>query len=252
MSEIKTESFEAHYLDPQVMQFAYEGQNLTLQLGEDCFPRVSLRRSFPLSARNTYVVVRVPDPEHDDRFQELGVIADCRQLDEASYRAVSQELDLFYLVPMIRVIHSIREEFGFLYWDVETDRGPKDFTIRDSLIGHVRQVGPGRWLIIDINQTRYEIRDYEQLDERAASCWRTFCCCRAGGLKGGRLAEMMIDVLGGINPCLHTWKLCRAEERSPQDFHGLGCGFNLGSRCIRVSQYWISIITIVPGVNALA
>jgi hypothetical protein len=37
--------------------------------------------------------------------------------------------------------------------------------MRDSIIGQVRQVGPGRWLIIDINQTRYEIHNFEQLDE---------------------------------------------------------------------------------------
>ena len=167
MAEQIVESFQTNYLNPQELKFAYEGQNLTLQMGENCFPQVSLRRSFPLSARNTYIVVRVPDAEHPERFNELGVITDCREMDRESLAAVSQELDLFYLVPMIRAINSIREEFGFLYWDVETDRGSKQFTMRDSLIGQVRQVGPGRWLIIDINQTRFEIRDFEKLDEKS-------------------------------------------------------------------------------------
>jgi hypothetical protein len=162
------ESFETHYLTAQSLTFAYEGQNLTLKMSDGVYyPRVSLRRSFPLSAQNTFVVVRVPEAEHPDRLQELGVIADCRELDDVSRQAVEQELDLFYLVPVIQVIHSIREEFGFLYWDVETDRGAKQFIMRDSIIGQVRQVGPGRWLIIDINQTRYEIRDYETLDQKS-------------------------------------------------------------------------------------
>lgn len=174
MTEEIVESFQTNYLNPRELMFSYEGQNLTLQMGDNCYPQVSLRRSFPLSARNTYIVVRVPDAEHTERFNELGVIADCREMDEGSLAAVSQELDLFYLVPMIRSIKTIREEFGFLYWDVETDRGPKEFTMRDSLIGQVRQVGPGRWLIIDINQTRFEIRDFEQLDEKSRNLLSQF------------------------------------------------------------------------------
>jgi hypothetical protein len=170
MSELTTtpESFETNYLAAQSLSFTYEGQNLTLKTGDGVYyPRVSLRRSFPLSAQNTFVVVRVPEVEHPDRLQELGVVADCQELDDASRQAVEQELDLFYLVPVIQIIHSIREEFGFLYWDVNTDRGAKQFIMRDSIIGHVRQVGPGRWLVIDINQTRYEIRDYEKLDQKS-------------------------------------------------------------------------------------
>jgi exosome complex RNA-binding protein Rrp4 len=34
----------------------------------------------------------------------------------------------------------------------------------DSVIGSTRQVGTNRWLIIDINQTRYEIHDLAALD----------------------------------------------------------------------------------------
>jgi len=102
-----------------------------------------------------------------DRSLELGVIVDCLELDDDSRKAVEYELRSYYLVPTIQTIYSIREEFGFLYWSVDTDRGPKAFIMRDSIIGQVRQVGPGRWLIIDINQTRYEVRNFERLDEHS-------------------------------------------------------------------------------------
>jgi len=95
----------------------------------------------------------------------LGVIEDYLELDDESRLSVEQKLRAFYLVPTIQRISSIREEFGFLYWSVDTDRGRKSFIMRDSIIGQVRQVGPGRWLIIDINQTRYEVRNFDQLDE---------------------------------------------------------------------------------------
>jgi hypothetical protein len=163
------ESFETIFLDPKTTYFHHDGHNLTFTASDGTYyPRVTLRRSFPLSADNTYIVVRVPEAE-PDRSHELGVIVDCLELDEESRKAVEHELRAFYLVPTIQRIHSIREEFGFLYWSVDTDRGAKEFIMRDSIIGHVRQVGPGRWLIIDINQTRYEVHNFEQLDESSQS-----------------------------------------------------------------------------------
>jgi len=163
------ESFETKFIDPKTVLFHYDGHNLTFTASDGThYPRVTLRRSFPLSADNTFIVVRVPE-EEPDRSRELGVIIDCLELSEESRNAVEYELRSFYLVPTIQRIHSIREEFGFLYWSVDTDRGSKDFIMRDSIIGHVRQVGSGRWLIIDINQTRYEVHNFEQLDEHSQS-----------------------------------------------------------------------------------
>lgn len=158
------ETFQAHYLDPKTIRFHADGENLTFTNSEGIFyPRVTLRRCFPLSAENTFILVRVPE-EEPDRGNELGIVADCQELDENSCQAVLRELRLHYLVPVIQSVVSIREEFGFLYWSVETDRGEKDFIMRDSVIGSTRQVGTNRWLIIDINQTRYEIHDLAALD----------------------------------------------------------------------------------------
>jgi len=168
------ESFETVFLDPKTVHFRHDGHNLTFTASDDThYPRVTLRRSFPLSADTTYIVVRVPEDE-PDRSHELGVIVDCLALEEESRKAVEYELRSFYLVPTIQRIHSIREEFGFLYWSVDTDRGSKDFIMRDSIIGHVRQVGPGRWLIIDINQTRYEVRNFDQLDESSQALLKRY------------------------------------------------------------------------------
>jgi hypothetical protein len=56
----------------------------------------------------------------------------------------------------------IHEEFDFLYWKVITDRGYKEFITRSNVIVSVRQVSASRWLVIDINQSRYEI-NYEEI-----------------------------------------------------------------------------------------
>ncbi len=39
--------------------------------------------------------------------------------------------------------------------------------MRDSVAHFAREVSPTRWLLIDINQARYEIRDLDALDERS-------------------------------------------------------------------------------------
>jgi hypothetical protein len=163
-SQSTHESFDLVYFEPGSIRFAYDGQNLTMTDRDGAmYPRVTLRRCFPLSAKNTNILVKIPETEkeHD---QELGMIADIQELDAQSLEAVLKELDLFYFVPAIRRIVKIREEFGFLYWSVETDRGEKEFVMRDSPIGSVRKVSEGRYLIIDINQTRYEVPDMETLD----------------------------------------------------------------------------------------
>jgi hypothetical protein len=158
------ETFETYIFDPCQVRFEYQGENLTFtdEYGK-FFPRVSLRRCFPLSSENTNIIIRVQD-ENPEKWYELGMICEVYDLDECSLEAVLRELHLHYLVPMVLQIENIKEEFGFLYWSVETDRGHKEFIMRDSIISSTRQVSKGRWLLIDINQTRYEIHSYDALD----------------------------------------------------------------------------------------
>jgi len=173
-TQIPQESYAIIYLDTEHVCFEYQGENLTMTDSDGMFyPRVTLRRCFPLSAGHTNILVRVPESE-DSLGCELGIIADVNELAPASLEAVLRELRLHYFVPNIQRIVSIKEEFGFLYWQVETDRGTKDFIMRDSVIGSVRQVSPGRWLVIDINQTRYEVRDFDALDENSQELLRRY------------------------------------------------------------------------------
>ncbi|NSW53816.1 MAG: DUF1854 domain-containing protein [Anaerolineae bacterium] len=167
-------SFEILELDTPRLQFAYDGENLTFTDSDGTFyPCVTLRRSFPLSSEDTYILVRVPDTE-EERGYELGVIRDASQLADDAKEAVLRELRLYYFVPNVLQIYSIREEFGFLYWSVETDRGKKDFIMRDNITSSTRRVSEGRWLLIDINQTRYEVHAIEDLDPHSQKLLRKY------------------------------------------------------------------------------
>jgi hypothetical protein len=171
---LQHEAFEIVRIDPAGVRFSYDGENLTFTDSDLTFyPCVSLRRCFPLSAEDTDVLVRVPDTEAL-RGYEVGIIEDISLLEPASRESVNRELSLFYFVPMIHRIWSVREEFGFLYWSVETDRGKKDFIMRDNITSSVRRVSEGRWLLIDINQTRYEVHDMNSLDSHSQKLLRRY------------------------------------------------------------------------------
>jgi hypothetical protein len=160
-------SFDLVYLDPTQVRFGYEGENLTFITGDGSFyPRVTLRRCFPLSAQNTHIMVCIPGTENE-RGKEIGLLRDLDGMEIESRDAVLRELGVHYFVPVIEKIKNIRDEFGFLYWSVDTNRGSKEFIMRDSIISSTRRVSNGRWLIIDINQTRYEVREIQSLDSHS-------------------------------------------------------------------------------------
>jgi hypothetical protein len=168
--EFETEAevgFEPNYLDPKQINFLYEGENLTLTLADGTFfPRVTLRRCFPFSTNGMYITVRIPDSEKE-RGKEIGIVSGIEKLNPASLEAITSELKMHYFVPVIKKIYKVKEEYGFINWIVLTDRGDKEFTMRDNVISTTRQISPTRWLLIDINQARYEIDDDGTLDERS-------------------------------------------------------------------------------------
>ena len=77
---------------------------------------------------------------------------------------MAAELSLHYFVPRITRVRAVKEEFGFLRWTVETDKGPKEFVMRNSVVHYAREIAPDHWLLIDVGQARYEIPDLERLD----------------------------------------------------------------------------------------
>jgi hypothetical protein len=158
-------SFELTYLRPEAVRFERHGDTLSLTIdGAEHYPRVVLRPCFPVSMDRNYLSVRDADGEEQP---ELGVIEDWTLLAEPDRQAVARELGLYYFVPAIRRVYEVKDELGFLYWTVETDKGERSFVMRNNVIQHAREVSPGRWLLIDVNQARYEIPDIGALDRQS-------------------------------------------------------------------------------------
>lgn len=164
--------FEVVRLDPDQLSFTRDGDTLSLTLADGTrYPRVALRCAFPVSDDTVLLSVRDASAEEQP---EIGILEDWGRLREPDRLAVAAELSLHYFVPRIIQVHRVKEEFGFLRWSVDTDKGPKEFVMRNSVVHYAREVGPDHWLLIDVGQARYEIPDLSRLDANSQRLVRRF------------------------------------------------------------------------------
>lgn len=136
-----------------------EGGFLGMRRG-DYDGRVVLLRAFPLTMAQQFISVR------DREFEELGIILDIGQFLESQRVLLEEELDRRYFVPRITGVKSVKEEFGYQYWDVETTAGPREFTMND-LSSNLIPLKEKQVLLLDIDGNRYLIPDLTRLEAKA-------------------------------------------------------------------------------------
>ena len=130
--------------------------NLSLQNGE-IFEKLEPRRLFPVSRIDEYITLL------DTDGKEVAVIRKMTDLDAESKEVIEYSLNDYYLVPHITRIVSITEKNGKIHWIVETDRGYKEFDVRNR--NHdVRVYSDSRVRVRDSDDNRYIISDYRTLD----------------------------------------------------------------------------------------
>ena len=153
-----TEVSELRYLTPSTLRFFKHGSTLRLTIVQEqsCL-HVTVVRLFPLSGPNRYLSIR-----HSDNT-EIGVLSAPEELDTDSRRLVDEELERRYLIPVVQRILGVKERFGTVDWQVETDRGSCTYTMR-NIRENVNQLSPVRYLFTDIEGNRYDIRDIRALD----------------------------------------------------------------------------------------
>jgi hypothetical protein len=112
--------------------------------------------AFPLSYPEKEIVLQGNDKT------ELGIIEDLATLKPEIRKAILDQLEKRYFLPQVTMIHKMTERFGSAIWDLETDRGRIAISTR-QLNEAVRELGPKRFLIVDVEGNRYEIKDLEDL-----------------------------------------------------------------------------------------
>lgn len=155
---------QIEYLNPAQAHFCQNGDFLGLKIEKDGevteYPRVFLHRMFPFEELWAHISVLTADNE------EVGLIADVNDFDEQAVSLLKQELDRKYLMPTITAIHTLKDQFGFSAWKVDSNIGPLEFTLRDTYRSMLK-VGDSRVIITDSDGNRYEIPDVRALDKKS-------------------------------------------------------------------------------------
>lgn len=157
---------ELEYLDPSKLCFSERGDALMLTIEADrSYLKVRAVRAFPLSELNEFIGFL-------DAIsgREIGMLVHLRDLDSTARQLVQQEIDKRYFIPKIIRITQAKKEFGAIYWDIETDRGPRQFVMR-GLRDSVHEIDPGRFLVNDVDGNRFEVPQITELDVRSQAIW---------------------------------------------------------------------------------
>lgn len=162
------------FLEPSsITAFRDEAGSLSVQLGDSQkFEDVKVFRSFPLSDPSKYVSLRVGKTKSEEL--EIGLIRDLAEVQSSSRELLWEELTRRYLIHTITRIHAITEEFAFLHWDVDTDKGRMDFYTPMWVGSHVVECGKEGKAITDIYKNRYVIPSLEQLDAESKRTFRRY------------------------------------------------------------------------------
>ncbi len=124
------------------------------------YTKVKLGVAAPLSRPGQYISLM------DGKGEEIVLLPDLEALDPASRRVAEEELERRYLTSQVRRLVSLKSEFGVTYWEAETDRGIRDFVVRD-LQENCVWLSETHILLIDVDGSRFEIPDRRLLDERS-------------------------------------------------------------------------------------
>lgn len=137
---------------------ATPGGFLKMEFAGKTYPRVAVHRCFPFSDPDRYISIR--EPEGDGR--EIGLINDIKELSKQTRSLLEDQMALRYFTPKILRVRDIKEEYGYSYWDVKTDRGDCRFTVRMGG-SNVYAIGKNRYLVNDLDGNRFEIPDLYKL-----------------------------------------------------------------------------------------
>lgn len=137
-----------------------EGQMLTVKVNDEEYQGVYLHCSFPHTNNRIYISIRTGENK------EVGII---KSMDDDFPKDVvsllEEQIKMRYFAPEITKVIGIKEEFGYSYWDAETNSGSCEFTVRNGG-GNVKLVTERKLLVIDVYGNRFVIADIKQLSEK--------------------------------------------------------------------------------------
>ncbi|XEC96328.1 DUF1854 domain-containing protein [Paenibacillus tarimensis] len=135
------------------------GQMLSVRAYDKEHPAVYLHCSFPHTNSRIYISVRTEDNK------EIGIIRSLDDFPEPVVGLLEEQIKIRYFAPEITKINMVHEEFGYSYWETETNAGNCRFTVRSGGV-HVKMVTDRKVLITDVEGNRFTIEDINRLTEK--------------------------------------------------------------------------------------
>ena len=162
------------YLDPK-KTFIHLGTHNTLHVsitGDRIYGGVWASFIFPVSAPDKYISLHYPTGE-EDKEEELGVIRDLTEFSEKAQELVLASLAKNYFVHIIQNIHSVKLKYGFLEFEVTTDKGEQTFLMRWQT-DRAQDYGEHGKVLIDAFENRYLIPNVGKLSKTEANIFTRF------------------------------------------------------------------------------
>ena len=160
------------YLDPEKTRFEQtKGGFVSVKIEPDEeYTRVNLHKAFPFTRDREYISVRFISTNElgmvkDSEIKEVGMIRNLDDYSPEQMEIIEKELSRRYFVPVIEKIRNIKEEFGYIYWEVMTNAGSRRFTTHD-MNNALIPVGGTRLVLVDVDGNRFEIPDYTKIDDK--------------------------------------------------------------------------------------
>ena len=157
------------------------------------FERVFLHRAFPFQNPYEYISVSGSFPKKEEEkkkeeeekkaeenkkeepkenttsfgeLKEIGIITNISVFNESQQKYLVNELNRKYFIPVIESINSVKEKYGFSYWETNTNIGKIKFTVHDAF-RNILKINEDRIMVTDVNGNRYEVVSLNALDRKS-------------------------------------------------------------------------------------
>jgi len=156
------ETIHPEFVDADAIRLFREPEwrlRLTIE-GDRSYTRVKVVRAAPLSEPDRYICFL------DVKDEAICMVKDLSDLRGEYHELVRQELEARYLTAYVSRVVSLRNEYGVSYWEVETDRGRREFLAK-NVAENAQWLGERRLFILDVDGNRFEFTDLDKLDKQS-------------------------------------------------------------------------------------
>lgn len=133
---------------------------LSVTVGDETHDGVRASLALPITDAERYISLRVGATKGEET--EIGIIRDLSELSPDCQRLIRRELKKRYFLHVIHKLVSLKEKFGFLYFEAETSKGFRKFAVRYEG-NRVQEYSEFGRIILDTDENRYIVPDLRLL-----------------------------------------------------------------------------------------